>query len=774
MNQFHEDIVKNLERTGIPDPAGASPEQLHAAIAQATLRCLPEWISQNGKRACYLSMEFLPGRLAHSNLLNLGLLDDMAAYLREKGRDIAELDEIPDAALGNGGLGRLAACFLDSAATQGLPLDGFGIRFRYGLFAQTFEDGFQREQPDDWLCAGDPWSVRREEESILVRMRGQTVRAVPYDMPVIGYGGKTVNILRLWEAETEDGLGFETVQTGHDDDGAVINAATDICAVLYPNDQTDEGRRLRLKQEYFLASATVQTLLNRYTAVHGDDISGFADSFALQLNDTHPVLAIPELLRLLIADYALSPEESLSLVRKACAYTNHTVMPEALETWDTELFIGLLPEVYPYVVLLQNALTRDLKRAQALTLRDSLAIVKQGRIHMANMAVFGGHSVNGVAELHTQILKDSLLKDWYTLYPERFQNKTNGITQRRWLRLCNPELSALITERIGERWVTDLDELKKLETYKDDGDTLRLLCEVKRAKKEQLCEVLRLREGFELSPDMMFDIQIKRIHEYKRQLLNALSILDSYWRIKEGSVTDPTPTAYLFGGKSAPGYARAKAIIKFINEVAQMVNEDPAVRDVLRVVFVQDYNVSYAEKLIPAADISEQISPAGTEASGTGNMKLMLNGAVTLGTLDGANVEIVRAAGAENNYIFGLTAAQADALRTGTYHARELYDSDPRLKRAVDALTDGTVRGGREGLYRELYSSLLDGTDWHKPDHYFLLKDFDSYTQTKSQAGRDYRDGLAFARKQLMNIANAGRFSSDRTVREYASGIWRV
>jgi starch phosphorylase len=777
MERFRESIAQYLDISGAADPKQATAAQLHAAIGQAALRTLaPRWKQSGGKRACYLSMEFLPGRLVYSNLLNLGLLDEAAAYLRDMGRDIAELDEIPDAALGNGGLGRLAACFLDSAATHDIPLDGYGLRFRYGLFAQRFEDGFQREGPDDWLRVGDPWSVRRDNETVWVRFAGQTVRAVPYDMPVIGYGGKTVNTLRLWETEPEHGLDLTLFNDErHAAARAEANAAADICAQLYPNDRTDAGRALRLKQEYVLASATVQTLLRRYAEAHGGDVSGFANAYALQLNDTHPVLAIPELLRLLIADYALPEPEAIAVVRSACAYTNHTVMPEALEQWDTGLFVGLLPEVYPYVVLLQNALTRELKAAKMPPeAAENLRIAGGGRIHMANLAVFGGHAVNGVAELHTQILKDSLLKNWYALYPNRFQNKTNGVTQRRWLRLCNPELSEWITERIGGGWVTELDELKALEAYRDDGEALEQLRAVKREKKRQLCEVLKRREGVTLNPDMLFDIQIKRIHEYKRQLLNALSILDSYWQIKEGVVTDPTPTAYLFGGKSAPGYDRAKAVIKFTNEVAKRIGADPAVRDVLRVCFVQDYNVSYAEKLIPAADISEQISPAGTEASGTGNMKLMLNGAVTLGTLDGANVEIVRAAGEENNYIFGLTVAEADALRNGAYDPRALYESNPRLRRAVDALNDATLPGGREGVYRDLYTSLLDGASWHKPDHYFLLRDFDSYVQTKALAARDYRDETAFTRKQLLNIANAGRFSGDRTVKEYAKEIWGV
>jgi starch phosphorylase len=529
---------------------------------------------------------------------------------------------------------------------------------------------------------------------------------------------------------------------------------------------------LRLKQQYFFSSASLQSVVKAYRREHGEDFSGFAQAFAIQLNDTHPVCAVPELLRILMSSCCMSYEEAFPIVRDTFAYTNHTVMAEALERWDVPLFQKVLPELYPYVVAIQNGLRREMKR-RGVPDTSRLDIISGGQVHMARLAIYASHSTNGVARIHTDLLKRSALREWYALYPERFNNKTNGITPRRWLALCNPELSTLITRRIGEGWITDLDQLRRLRPFCDDPAAIREFMEVKAEKKRQLCRYIGQREGVVISPDAVFDIQIKRLHEYKRQLLAAFSILDIYFALKAGALPEFHPTVFLFGAKAAPGYYRAKAIIKYINEIAALVNGDPDVSGKMQVLFVQNYDVSYAEKLIPAADISEQISPAGTEASGTGNMKFMLNGAVTLGTLDGANVEIVEQAGPENNYIFGATVEDIEKI-ADTYCAKELYEKTPRIRRVVDTLIDGTVDDGGTGMFRELYDALLKGASWHKPDHYYLLLDFIPYCEAKLRANRDWGDREAFARKCLINTSSAGVFSSDRTIRQYAGEIWNV
>lgn len=709
--------------------------------------------------------------MIYSNLLNLGLLDECKEYLSEKGLDLTAFEDIEDDALGNGGLGRLAACFLDSAATQGFPLNGYGIRYRYGLFKQHFENGFQKETADDWLKCGDPWSVRREDEAVIVSFKGQKVKAVPYDMPVIGFGGRTVNTLRLWQSEAVQDFDFDLFNAQKYNEAVEEkNRAEEISACLYPNDDTDEGKKLRLKQQYFFSSASLQSIVKDYVKSHGEDFSQFADCYAIQLNDTHPVVSIPELMRILMEEYCLSYEEAFSVVMKTFAYTNHTIMAEALEKWNVSLFTSVLPHVYPYVVMINNALRRELKQKNIPA--GKYLIISGGQIHMARMAIYATHSTNGVARIHSEILKETALPEWYALYPERFNNKTNGITQRRWLKLCNPELSQFITERIGDGWITNLDELKKLECYANDGASLQQFMDIKMEKKRELCGYVSKHENFNLFPEFIFDVQVKRLHEYKRQLLNALSILDIYYGIKEGRIKDFYPTAFLFGAKAAPGYYRAKGVIKFINEIAKMINSDDEINRKMQVLFVQNYNVSYAEKLIPAADISEQISTAGTEASGTGNMKFMLNGAVTMGTLDGANIEIVEQAGAENNYIFGATVEEIRE-KAPTYSPREIYNNNPRIKRVLDTLIDGTFSDGGTGMFRELYNSILEGASWHKPDQYYLLLDFEAYCDARIKANGDYRDNKQeFAKKCFMNMLNAGKFSSDRTILEYAKEIW--
>ena len=746
----------------------ATPQELHEALGQAVMMSIADnWSNSkrtrmHQRKAYYISAEFLIGRLVYSNLYNLGILDEMKQLFAERGVDLGCLEEIEDDALGNGGLGRLAACFLDSAASTNIPLSGYGLRYKYGLFKQSFDaDGSQKEAADDWSKFGDPWSYRRYNHTVKVEFPDQTVLAVPYDVPIIGYETNNINTLRLWQCEPETPLDFNAF---NDQDYlralAEKNKAEDITRVLYPNDSTWEGKRLRIKQQYVLSSASLQDMMRTFKVAHGNDLSHFADFYAVQLNDTHPAMSIPELIRLLMKE-GMDFEQGFQIAQHTFSYTNHTVMSEALEKWDLELLRSVVPEIVDIILRIDERLKKE---------APNLFIVKDNTAHMANLSIYVGSYVNGVAAIHTEILKNDCFKDWYHMFPQRFQNKTNGVTPRRWMGLCNPELTQLIKYRVGGDFLKDMDKLAKLKPMIDD-DMVRQFNAVKRTKKEQLCKVIAEKEGVQLNPDFIFDVQVKRLHEYKRQLMNALSIVDIYFRLKNGELPNFQPTVYLFGAKSAPGYARAKAIIRYINRVARMINNDPAVADKLKVVFVQNYNVAYAEHIIPAADISEQISPAGTEASGTGNMKLMLNGAVTLGTLDGANVEIAREAGIENEYIFGHTVEQINAAKD-SYYARGIYDTNPYLHRALDTLVDGTVP--TDDAQRELYHALLDGASWHKADHYFVLLDYASYMDAKLKANADYADRLNFGRKCLMNIASGAKFSSDRTIAQYAKEIWHV
>ena len=746
----------------------ATAQELHEALGEAVMMAISDnWKTSKSARlqqrkAYYFSAEYLIGRLVYSNLYNLGILDEMKQLFAAKGVDLSILEEVEDAALGNGGLGRLAACFLDSAASCDIPLSGYGLRYKFGLFKQSFdEQGGQKENADDWSKYGDPWSYRRYNHTVKVKFPDHTVLAVPYDVPIIGYGTNNINTLRLWQCEAEEELDFSAF---NDQDYlralAQKNKAEDITRVLYPNDSTWEGKRLRIKQQYVLSSASLQDMLRTFKNAHGNDLSRFADYYTVQLNDTHPAMSIPELIRLLMNE-GMDFEQSFSIAQRTFSYTNHTVMSEALEKWPLDLLSSVVPEIVDIIRRIDDKLKRE---------HPGLFVIKDNTAHMANLSVYVGSYVNGVAEIHSQILKDDLFHDWYQVFPERFQNKTNGVTPRRWMGLCNPELTQLLKYRIGGDFLKDLDKLANLKPMIDD-DMVRQFNAVKREKKEQLCKVIAEKEGVQLNPDFIFDVQVKRLHEYKRQLMNALSIVDIYFRLKNGELPDFQPTAFIFGAKSAPGYARAKAIIRYINRIARMINNDPQVADKLKVVFVQNYNCSYAEHIIPAADISEQISPAGTEASGTGNMKLMINGAVTLGTLDGANVEIAQEAGMENEYIFGHTVQQINSSKD-SYYARGIYDSDAHLHRAIDTLVDGTVP--TDDAQRELYHALLDGTNWHKADHYFVLLDYSSYMDAKLRANREYADRLAFGRKCLENVASGSKFSSDRTIRQYADEIWHI
>jgi len=772
MNYNCKDILKwteaQLKYTYDVSLQEATPQELHEALGQAVMMAIADNWSHSKKtrmherKAYYISAEYLIGRLVYSNLFNLGILDEMKALFAERGVDLAVLEDIEDDALGNGGLGRLAACFLDSAASTNIPLSGYGLRYKFGLFKQRFDgNGSQVENADDWTKYGDPWSYRRYNHTVKIKFPEHTVLAVPYDVPVIGYGTNNINTLRLWQCEAEEELDFNAFND--QDYLRALNAknkAEDITRVLYPNDSTWEGKRLRIKQQYVLSSASLQDMLRTYKIAHGSDLSRFGEFYAVQLNDTHPAMSIPELIRLLMQE-GMSFEDAFKVAQKTFSYTNHTVMGEALEKWPLDLMRSVVPEIVDIICRIDQKLKWE---------HPNLFIVKDNTAHMANLSVYVGTYVNGVAEIHSQILKDDCFKDWYYAFPQRFQNKTNGITPRRWLGLCNPELTGMVREKVGADFLKDLELIGGLKEHIND-ETVARFNAIKRQKKEQLCQVIAKQEGVMLNPDFMFDVQVKRLHEYKRQLLNILSVVDIYFRLKEGRLPDFNPTVYLFGAKSAPGYARAKAIIRYINRVAKMINGDPAVADKLKVIFVQNYNCSYAEHIIPAADVSEQISPAGTEASGTGNMKLMLNGAVTLGTLDGANVEIAQEAGIDNEYIFGHTVEQINNAKA-SYYSRGIYDTNADLRRAINTLVDGTVP--TDDGQRDLFHALLDGTHWHKADHYYLLLDYASYFDKKLQVNRDYTDRMAFGRKCLMNVASAAKFSSDRTIRQYAEEIWHI
>lgn len=780
MTSFKENVVQILKLDYQTEMKQASTIELYHAVSKAAMLAIGKEfadmaMSGNEKKVCYLSAEFLIGRMVYNNVFNLGLFHQFSELMAESGRDIRMFEEIEDAALGNGGLGRLAACFLDSGATNGIRLNGYGIRYKYGLFKQYFEDGFQKETADDWTKVGDPWSIRNDEQCVTVDFKDFSVVAVPYDMPVIGYGKKKINLLRLWQAEPVLSFNFDLFNEQKYDKAAKERIEAEaITSVLYPNDTTDAGKKLRLRQQYFFTSATLQDIIRTYKEKYNDNFSHFSEEYAIQLNDTHPVVAIPELLRLLIEGEGLSFAKAFKIAKDTFAYTNHTIMAEALEKWSIKLFKSVIPNVYKYVVLIQKALLKELTSFKIPDEeRKQYNIIDEERIHMARLAIFSSHSTNGVAKIHTDILKSDALKEWYALYPERFNNKTNGITQRRWLALSNMELSGFITDKIGNSWITDLAHLKKLEVFKDDTNVIKQFNDIKQIKKAQLAEFIMQNEGIVISPKFMYDIQVKRLHEYKRQLLNAFSILDIYYGIKEGRIKDFYPTVFIFGAKAAPGYFRAKGIIKYINEIAAIVNNDPEVSDKLLVVFVSNYNVSYGEKIFPAADVSEQISTAGTEASGTGNMKFMLNGAVTLGTYDGANVEIVAEAGEDNNYIFGARVEEIEQIKH-TYSARKYYEENPRIKRVVDTLIDGTFDDGDTGMFQELYTSLLDGATWHQPDHYYILLDLLPYIEAKLRVNEDYKDMLKFRRKCFINTCNAGKFSSDRTIKDYTTEIWNA
>jgi starch phosphorylase len=763
------------------DVTKATPQEVHNALGKTVMDYIKnDWNDSKerhlaNRRACYLSMEFLVGRAVYNNLLCLGIYDEVEEIFNSMGTSLSVLEDIEDQALGNGGLGRLAACFLDSASTLSLPLDGYGIRYKYGIFKQTIVDGFQHEEPDNWTKYGDPWSVRNDDDSIQIDFNGQSVLAVPYDMPVISYKGKNVGTLRLWQAEPIELFNFDLFnQQKYLEASKEQISAEDISRVLYPNDDTREGKKLRLKQQYFFSSASLQDIVKKHKARFGT-LENLADYVTIQLNDTHPVISIPELIRLLVDYEGMSFNQAFEIACKVFNYTNHTIMQEALEKWECSLVEELLPRIFAIIIQINEKFISDMhiKGIDVETI-NRIKLIQGNLVHMANIATYCSQYVNGVAEIHTQILKDQTLADWYKIYPERFQNKTNGITQRRWLALCNRELSNMLTTKLGsESWVSNLDELKKLLPLADDKETIKEFIDIKDLKKRQLADYIKKMDNIEIDPNTIFDIQIKRLHEYKRQLLNAFSILYLYFGIKDGSIKDFTPTTFIFGAKSAPGYRRAKGIIKYINEIGKFIANDPEVNSLIKVVFISNYNVSYAEKLVAGADVSEQISTAGTEASGTGNMKLMLNGAVTLGTYDGANIEIVQEAGEENNYIFGARVEELAEIMPN-YQSRKLFAENQKIQRVVSTLIDGTFSDGGTGVFRELYFSLLEGASWHSPDNYYLLGDLESYVDAKLRVNKDYKDRETFAKKCFINTCNAGKFSSDRTIKDYAENIWHI
>ena len=779
------DLLKILKITAkndyLKELTDLSVSEFHNVLSKAILGIISKNWQKNKsfqlkkKQAFYFSAEFLMGRMIQNNLMALGFIDEINDDLKNIGINLNKLEEIEDMALGNGGLGRLAACFLDSAATHNIPLNGYGIRYQFGLFKQSFCDGYQVESVDNWKKLGDPWSVKCENDSVFVKFDDFTVKAIPFDVPIIGYKTDCINTLRLWQSEPLNEFDFALFNEQKYSEAAENARQTyDICKILYPNDSTIDGKKLRLRQQYFFCSASLQDILKKFEHVFGNKYDKLPDFCAIQLNDTHPVISIPELIRLLL-DKGVDFESSLKIAQKTFFYTNHTVMAEALETWNSDLIREILPEIFNIISQININLINEFSLNTDSNILDKIAIIQDDKIHMARLAVYVCKCTNGVAKLHTEILKKSVFNEWFLLCPDKFKNITNGITPRRWLALSNPELSNLISSFISDGWVTDLTQLEKFKKFCHQPNVIDSFNSIKEIKKQQLSNYIREKENEILNPNFIFDVQIKRLHEYKRQLLNAFSILEIYFRIKDGSLTDFCPTAFIFGAKAAPGYRRAKSIIKYINEIKNLVNNDPDVNDKIKVVFVTNYDVSYAEKIIPATDISEQISTAGTEASGTGNMKLMLNGAVTLGTLDGANIEIVEQAGFENNYIFGATAEEIKILKQN-YNPQKIYDENPNVRRVLNTLIDGTFApvGPNNSDFKELFDSILYGASWHSPDQYFLLHDFHDYVETKIKAINDYKNRQKFGQMCLNNIASAGIFSSDRAVKEYANEIWSI
>lgn len=780
---FQSTVPAHVRSAAGVRPATATDRKFWSGLSSAVMAQIADnWEATRAAYAAtrqqhYFSAEFLQGRALLNNLTNLDLVDEAKAAAKQGGRELSNVLEAEhDAALGNGGLGRLAACFLDSAVTQDYPVTGYGLLYRYGLFRQSFENGRQKEEPDAWMENGYEFVIRRASEQRRVHFDDMDVRAIPYDMPITGYGTDNVGTLRLWKSEPIDEFDYDAFNSQRFTDAIVERERVmDICRVLYPNDTTYEGKVLRVRQQYFFLSASLQAMIDNYIEHHGSDLRGFAKYNSIQLNDTHPVLAIPELLRLLLDEHDLSWDDAWKVVTETFAYTNHTVLAEALESWEVSIFQKLFWRIWELVEEIDRRFREDMAtRGLDQGRIDYMAPVSNGQVHMAWIACYAAYSINGVAALHTEIIKADTLSEWHELWPKKFNNKTNGVTPRRWLKMCNPRLAKLLTKQSGsDEWVTDLTKLAELAELAENEKVLRKLMEIKHKNKVDFAQWVKEHQGAEIDPDSIFDVQIKRLHEYKRQLMNALYILDLYFRIKEDGESVPKRT-FIFGAKAAPGYVRAKEIIKLINTIAELVNNDEDTRDIIRVVFVENYNVSPAEHIIPAADVSEQISVAGKEASGTSNMKFMMNGALTLGTMDGANVEIVEAVGEDNAYIFGARNEEISSLRE-SYNPGELYNTVRGLKRVLDALNNGTLGHENSGMFGDLRSSLLDGQGVHAQDIYYVLGDFESYREARDRMANDYVAApLDWAKKAWLNICLSGRFSSDRTIADYANEVWKL
>ena len=802
--EFKKSIIENVKNQYRRTIDEATPQQIFQAVSYAIKDVIiDDWIATQkqfdetgAKKVYYLSMEFLMGRALGNNIINLGAKKAVKEALEELGFDLNAIeDQEPDPALGNGGLGRLAACFLDSLATLGYPAYGCGIRYHYGMFKQKIQDGYQVEVPDEWLKNGYPFELRRPEYATEVKFGGyvktewdgernhfvqegyQSVLAVPYDMPIVGYGNNVVNTLRIWDAQPIDTFSLSAFDKG-DYRKAVEqeNLAKNLVEVLYPNDNHYAGKELRLKQQYFFISASLQVALKKFKETN-DDIHKLPEKIVFQMNDTHPTVAVAELMRLLLDQEGLNWDEAWGITTKCCAYTNHTIMAEALEKWPIELFSRLLPRVYQiveeinrrFLIEVQNKYPNNYEKVK------KMAIIFDGQVKMAHLAIVAGYSVNGVAKLHTEILKNQELKDFYEMMPEKFNNKTNGITQRRFLLHGNPLLADWITEQIGDEWITDLPHLAKLKVYVDDPKFQQEFMNIKYQNKLRLAKYIKEHNGIDVDPRSIFDVQVKRLHEYKRQLLNILHVMYLYNQLKDNPNMDMVPRTFIFGAKAAAGYQIAKKTIKLINSVADVINNDKSINGKLKVVFIEDYRVSNAELIFAAADVSEQISTASKEASGTGNMKFMLNGALTLGTMDGANVEIVEEVGKENAFIFGLSADEViNYENNGGYNPEEIFNTDQDIRRVLMQLINGYYSPQDPELFRDIYNSLLNTKNSAKADTYFILKDFRSYAEAQKRVEAAYRDENWWARAAMLNTASAGKFSSDRTIEEYVRDIWHL
>ena len=796
--KFKKELESNVRMLFRRNLDETTTQQIYQAVAYSVKDdIIDNWIEthkayekQDKKMVYYMSMEFLMGRALGNNMINLLCYDEVRETLEELGLDMNLIeDQEPDAALGNGGLGRLAACFLDSLATLGYPAYGCGIRYRYGMFKQKIENGYQVEVPDNWLKYGNPFEIKRDEYAVEVKFGGyvdvemhngrqkfvqkgyQSVRAVPYDMPIVGYGNHIVNTLRIWDAEAINNFNLDSFDKGEYEKAVEQeNLARTICEVLYPNDNHMAGKELRLKQQYFFISASVQRAVAKYKQTH-DDIRKFHEKVTFQLNDTHPTVAVAELMRILVDEEGLEWDEAWEVTRKTCAYTNHTIMAEALEKWPIELFSRLLPRVYQiveeinrrFVIEIQNKYPGDQEKIR------KMAILYDGQVRMAHLAIAGSYSVNGVARLHTEILKKRELRDFYEMMPEKFNNKTNGITQRRFLLHGNPLLASWVTDKIGDDWITNLDHLKHLKVYVDDEKCQQEFMNIKYQNKVRLAKYIKEHNGIDVDPRSIFDCQVKRLHEYKRQLMNILHVMYLYNELKAHPDMDIVPRTFIFGAKAAAGYYTAKLTIKLINAVADKINNDPSINGKIKVVFIEDYRVSNAELIFAAADVSEQISTASKEASGTGNMKFMLNGALTLGTMDGANVEIVEEVGKDNAFIFGLSAEQVmEYEKNGNYNPRDVYNNNQDVRQVLTQLVNGFYSPENPELFRALYDALLE------KDTYFTLLDFDSYKEAHNRIDAAYRDEQHWARTAMLQTASAGKFSSDRTIEEYAKEMWHL